>query len=125
MVSIYPCELHGQRIRGSLEGIRLTLLSRQSRFTRKLRVCPVDMDEVLGRHAEEWELVSDEGLSSESSMHCSRCHDEPDGSRLVSAFVYVWRRGKAQDEYYGQYCDGCAAELINTYGLVEEATRNQ
>jgi len=125
VVSIYRCDLHGQRIRGSLEGIRITLLTHATRFTRKLRVCPVDLDAVLERHSSEWEYVPDEGLSNEPSVSCARCNDDSADTRLVSAFIHVWRRGKPADEWFAEYCDGCAAELVSIYGLVEEDAQRE
>jgi hypothetical protein len=121
VVSIYPCDIHGQRIRGALESFRLTLLRDNSRFSRRLRVCPNDLDSVLGSHDNEWEYVSDEGLQSQQGMFCARCAETPREARLVSAFVYVWRRSAPLAEYYGQYCDNCAQQLIDEFKLVEES----
>lgn len=121
MVSVYPCDIHGGRIRGALEGIRVTLLVGSSRFTRRLRVCPADLSELLHVHEAEWEMVSDEGLGPMAAV-CSapECTDEKRDA-LSSAFVYVWRRGSPQSEYYGQYCRRHADKLIADFGLVAEA----
>lgn len=123
MVSVYPCDIHGGRIRGALEGIRVTLLVGSSRFTRRLRVCPADLEELLHTHEAEWEMVSDEGLGPMATV-CSapECTNAERGS-LSSAFVYVWRRGAPQSEFYGQYCRHHADKLIADFGLVEEASR--
>jgi hypothetical protein len=123
MVSVYPCDIHGGRIRGALEGIRVTLLDGSSRFTRRLRVCPQDLTELLHTHEAEWEMVSDDGLGQMGAM-CSapECQDEKRDT-LSSAFVYVWRRGMPQSEYYGQYCRRHADKLIADFGLVAEANR--
>jgi len=120
MVSVYACDVHGGRIRGALEGLRVTLLRPQDRFTRKLRVCPADLDQVLSTHDSEWEVVTDEGLGV-GSMLCTACGSEASpGSALSSAFVYVWRRGSPMDEYYGLYCSSCGDKLIRDFGLVLE-----
>jgi hypothetical protein len=120
MVSVYPCELHGGRIRGALEAIRVTLLVGQRRYTRRLRVCPADLTELLHTHEAEWEMVSDEGLGPMASVcqspECADAQRDP----VSSAFVYVWRRGSPQSEYYGQYCQRHADKLIADFGLVEE-----
>lgn len=120
MVSVYPCELHGMRIRGALEGFRVTLLFRDRRASRKLRVCPGCLSQVLEEHVSDWCYVSDEGLSPGSGL-CLTCgRAAGSGERLVPAFVYVWRRGTDQAEYYGEYCEECASAVRERYGLLWE-----
>ena len=120
MVSVYPCDIHGGRIRGALEGLRITLLAGESRFTRRMRVCPIDLTELLHTHEDEWEMVSDEGLEPMAAV-CSapNCQGDP-STPLAPAFVYVWRRGQSQAEYYAQYCQLHVADLVRTFGLRRE-----
>lgn len=122
MVSVYRCDVHGQRIRGALEGIRITLLFADYRASRKLRVCPSDLTEMLRTHDEEWSVVSDEGLQA-GALVCSACGDAvPSGTRLVPVFVYVWRRGLDQEERFGQYCPSCARAVEAAFSLTREDT---
>lgn len=120
MVSVYPCDVHGMRIRGALEGIRITLLFPDYRTSRKLRVCPTDLDAMLESHVSDWLYVSDEGLQASTSL-CLACEQEASpGSRLVPAFVYVWRRGQPVMEYFSEYCPACATGIERQYALVRE-----
>lgn len=120
MVSVYPCDVHGARIRGPLEGIRVTLLSHSDRYSRRLRVCPPDLDQILSTHEREWEHIEDEGLAAHQQV-CSACAREPQGPEdRFDCFVYVWRRSTPQSEYYGIYCSKCGGDLISTFGLAQE-----
>lgn len=121
MPSVYPCDVHGARIRGALEGLRVTLLRKPSRYSRKLRVCPADVDELLRTHSQEWIEIDDDGLATTDAL-CGACREPvPAGSNRGDAFVYLWRRNSPQREFYAVYCSSCCDRLIRDFGLVEES----
>lgn len=120
MPSVYRCDVHGARIHGALEGLRVTLLWRDGRYTRKLRVCPADLDELLTTHSGEWQPVTDDTLEPSEPL-CSACGAPVGGERLrYDAFVYCWRRSEPQTEYYGIYCAPCASSVIQAFNLQPE-----
>ena len=120
VVSVYQCDIHGARIRGALEGLRVSLLLKSASFTRKLRVCPTDLDELLKTHAQEWVELDDSGLEAPSTV-CSACEETlgvfPERG---DAFIYVWRRSSPQREFYAVYCLGCSDRLIRDFQLKEQ-----
>ena len=123
MVSVYPCEIHGSRIRGALEGIRITLLRGDDRYSRRLRVCPSDLTELLRTHSEEWIRVDDDGLATLDGL-CTSCGTDENATRFSDqVFVYVWRRGQPQDEFYGALCYSCGERLRKDFALVKEEHR--
>lgn len=120
MPSVYPCDIHGGRIRGSLEGVRVTLLRGGARFTRRMRVCPVDRETLFALHGKDWQAVPDEGLLPGPEV-CSACDSAQEPRRgLVLAFIYLWPRNEPQGDFFGQYCDSCADRLIAELGLTRE-----
>jgi hypothetical protein len=86
-------------------------------------VCPADLTELLRTHAEEWNEVDDDGLGV-LDVVCGSCRstgeavDHPD-----NVFVYVWRRGESQREFYGLLCHPCGERLIRDFALVQEEDR--
>lgn len=120
MVSVYPCDVHGARIRGALEGLRVTLLRKSTRYSRKLRVCPTDVDEILRTHTSEWVGVDDDGLGTLDQV-CTACAREiGNAEERGDCFVYLWRRNRPLEEYYGIYCLNCGDRLVKAFGLLQE-----
>ena len=120
MVSVYSCDVHHGRIRGALEGLRVTCLSGESRYSRRLRVCPNDLDEILRGLLAEWSLATDDGAGLVENLLCSSCGKAfgTPGRRFCVA--YVWRRGQPQSEYCTDLCEACSIDLIDTWNLKEE-----
>lgn len=120
MVSVYPCDVHGARIRGALEGLRVSLVLKSVSYSRRLRLCPTDLDELLKTHSQEWLELTDDGLVPEYTVCCS-C-EKPLGKfpNRGDAYVYVWRRRSPQQEFYAVYCIGCGDRLIRDFRLEEQ-----
>lgn len=116
-MSIYPCQVHGARIRGPLDAIYLTLLSSDGRYSRRLRVCPADHLELLAKYEREWSLATDEGPAGDNTMCCA-CGQTPErGSRVDVFFATSYRKGQDAAEYYAEYCPSCGVDLRDTLGL--------
>ena len=121
MVSVYKCDVHGSRIRGALEGLRVTILKGRLRYSRKLRVCPVDLDSLLDQEEGRWGLLSESELDAPDELQFSCGHLDPGGPIDSHLFAYVWRRGQSKAEYYSDLCAECCARYVQRLGLVEEA----
>lgn len=116
-MSIYPCDIHGQRVRGSLEAVYASLLRGQLRYSRRLRVCPNDLDELLSAHQREWLCLSDDD-SIDLGPVCGACGQRfEEASDLQPLFITVYRRGQDREDYFARYCETCAADLANVLGL--------
>ena len=121
MVSVYKCDVHGARIRGALEGLRVTILKGRVRYSRKLRVCPLDLDSLLDEEKGRWGLLSESVLDAPDELQFSCGHLSPDGPIDSHLFAYVWRRGQPEAEYYADLCAKCCAGYVDRLGLIEEA----
>lgn len=116
-MSLYPCALHGTRVRGSLETAYPTLLRGGARYSRHLRLCPDHMDEVLGSERLGLAKVGDDD-SDLSPVVCSACGQEGiERSALDPFFVTIYRRGEDQADYYATLCGACGDGAISYLGL--------
>jgi hypothetical protein len=120
MVSFYPCEIHGTRYRTALRSIRITLLEDRVRYTRRLRVCPPCLGQLLAAHADDWQKVTEDSALAGPAMCLSPDHEGQKVKPSGSAFVYVWPGGDERDEYFSEYCAIHAELLISSFGLIPE-----
>lgn len=116
-MSLFPCQVHGSRISGPLDAIYFGLMRGESRYQRKLRVCPSDLDEILATHAAEWTSVDTDDGSLEIQV-CGACGAAPEGDvRFDALFATVYRRGADRSDYFGRYCPKCSNGVVDTFGL--------
>lgn len=117
MVSIYPCDVHGRRIAGRLEGAYPSLVYRGSRRSRKLRVCASCLDSIFATYGGHWtkaDIESDEAYDPV----CGTCEASLETVAEPHAFfLTVYRRGQEREDWFGQYCPGCAMGLADNLAL--------
>ena len=116
-MSIYPCDLHHQRIVGPLGAIYAALLYGSSRYDRRLRVCSGCLDSLLQVHGSRWTLVDGDG-ASEGDFLCAGCSSElgPEQGR-TAFFATAYRKGSDRQDYFAYYCHGCAFQLASSLGV--------
>ena len=116
-VSIYPCSLHGKRIVGRLGAIYPALLYRGSRRSAKLRVCDPCLDNLFATLGSKWTRAEVDSEDAPSAV-CGSCgkQDESLGERHAF-FLTVYRRGEEREDWFGQYCAGCASDVVDTLSL--------
>ena len=116
-MSIYRCDGHGSRIDGSLETAYPSLHRGAFSYSRKVRLCPECMDQLLGsesigltsirREDEEFELLV-----------CSACRQNAlDESALDPCFVTVYRRNSDRADYFARLCGPCGDGFVERYRL--------
>lgn len=119
-MSLYPCEDCQHRVPGALESARLTVLSGNAKYSRRMRLCAQHLSQVLATNCGGWEPIGDEGPLSDSSLCGASEHgvSRPDGP--CSGFAWAYRRGEPPLELYASLCEAHALELINARALREE-----
>jgi hypothetical protein len=122
-VSIFPCDLHGSRIRGSLGGAYITLLRGTDRYKRVLRVCSLCATQLRSDYEDQWVDVSDDVGVLESGV-CSACRSaEKPMSQLFPIFVTVFEKGNERADYFAEYCPSCSDAMCDKLGLTLERGR--
>lgn len=116
-MSIYPCSVHGSRIRGPLSGLYPAVLSGGDRFSRRMRVCGPCIEATFATLGDAWIRVdvSDEGELALVCAACSSKHDDP--SFFDSFFCTVYKKGEEREDWFAYYCPTCAKGLIDTLDL--------
>jgi len=102
IVSIYPCDLHGARVRGSLDAAYITVLHGSSSHKRRLRVCSTDLSELLDSHSDTWTEAGDD-VTEPGVLLCSTCKKEcNEPASDLPVFVTVFARSaESATEYFG------------------------
>lgn len=119
-MSQYPCDVHGRRYFGAQETAYLALVRGTNRLSRRLRLCPTDMEHLLDLDGHGWvSTESDDAPSAEPV--CSSCGRDTEAETPAWAFfATVYRRKSDRVDYFGEYCVDCALILAAKYGLVAE-----
>lgn len=116
-MSLFPCDRHGSRIRGSLCAAYVTVLHGTSRNSRKLRLCADCLNSFLDAHKDRWVEVSDNSEVAERVL-CGACAEECDKpSSDLPLFVTVYARGAERVDYYGALHAVCAEPYESDLGL--------
>lgn len=124
-MSLYPCEFCKARVPGALESVRLTALSDNAPYSRRMRLCPAHLNELVQVELGKWDVVGAE-LSNSADVLCAACGGGlENGSRGYAVFAWIWRRGADAEERYATYCYGDGERLINNYGLNQQPLPNQ
>jgi len=122
-VSMFPCDVHHQRIRGPLDAIYLALLRGTDRVSRRLRVCPEDRSAILAEFNAEWVLSTDDDQVEFGFDNCHGCKSEVTPAASWAGFVTVYAKGSERADYFTLYCDRCASESIQRFGLIPTPSR--
>lgn len=119
-MSLYPCEMCKRRVPGALESARITVLSGNAKYSRRMRLCVDHLTSVLQQELGQWDAVGDEGPVSDGTLCRASGHDgsQPDGP--CAGFAWVYRRGEPPLELYTPLCEAHALELISARALREE-----
>lgn len=116
-MSLFPCDIHHGRIRGSLDALYISLLRGADRRRARLRVCSQDLDALLAEHQVEWrEVADDDGVDLEFD-NCYGCQAEVSAAASWAGFVTVYRKGSERTDYFTLYCNRCGDESINRFQL--------
>lgn len=116
-MSIFPCDICHKRCVGSLETIYLGLLQGATRFDRRLRLCPDDLDVLLQQHSAELATVAAFDENNSDGL-CSSCESEL-GSAVAPGYLFatVYRRKSERDDRFGSLCGGCSEDAVRVFGL--------
>ncbi len=122
-MSIYPCDFHGQRVRGALGAAYVTAMDGTARYKRRLRLCSQDLAELLGRYGLYWELVADEGESDLAAL-CASCGAVCSNSVAAWAvFATIFPKGEGRQDYYAPLHEEHAEQYIAELGLKLDTSR--
>ena len=117
-MSFYPCDIHGQRIRGPLSAFYPALLSGGDRLQRRMRLCADCLDGLLETYGDKWQLV-DAVDAGGLDLLCAGCRNEIESSVDRAAFfATAYRKGAERADYFAAYCNGCASALATSLQLV-------
>jgi hypothetical protein len=116
-VSQYPCDRHGQRIRGSLDGLYLTQYLGDASYFRKLRLCGpclVAFSEMWAeRFCDPTEPVCDLESPVCGTPGCDR--RGPDQVHRFSAAFFV--HGQDPERAHAHFCDEHALATVRQLAL--------
>lgn len=116
-VSLFPCDVHGSRVRGPLEAAYLAVLDGGTRYSRRLRLCADCLSTILSDEDDAWKQVTDDA-DLRPSLVCSACGEGGDAPSAFSAiFATVYRRGADRVDYFAQECHDCAKATVLRYEL--------
>jgi hypothetical protein len=119
-VSIYPCELHQRRVPGALEHIRFTIICDGHHYSRRLRLCPDHLSEVVERYAQHWTSDTDLGSAPKDPL-CPSCEQlVGSGPGACLGITYIYRARADPDIRAAQLHDVCAVGLVTGLNLEEE-----
>lgn len=109
-----------RRVPGALESARITVLSGNAKYSRRMRLCAQHLVQVLNSDLSQWETIGDEGPVSDEALCGAPGHDRPGPDGPCSGFAWAYRRGEPPLELYSPLCEAHALELINARALREE-----
>jgi hypothetical protein len=114
---MYPCSIHGKRIVGRLGAAYPAIVYRGSRRSAKLRLCDPCLDSLFATLGTQWIRATgdDDGNFLPLCGTCSQSLESLDDPHAF--FLTVYRRGQEREDWFGAYCAGCAAGLIDTLKL--------
>jgi hypothetical protein len=122
-VSIYPCDWHHRRIDGPLNAAYVSLLRGSERYSRRLRLCGLDLDYILGEVLVAASLVETDDLDDNEGLRATCGHPEVGASSTDALFASVYRKGSERADYYGRCCAACGDELVSNLRLDKAAER--
>lgn len=106
-MSIFPCDVCGRRVPGSLGSAYLSVMPGPAIYRRKLRMCAPHISEFLDTTGKSWQQVSDEGLES-LPVVCSACTEViGDEETPVPVFATVFPKRDQRIDYYGGLHSRC------------------
>ncbi len=116
-MSIFPCEVHGKRVKGALESYRITTLDGPDSLTRRARVCALHRLEAMEPVVENLVLAEDgeDEFSPTACAHCGVELDEFEDNPAV--FVWSYPRGQEPLVYFGQLHRGCQPAYASKHML--------
>lgn len=110
-MSIYPCDIHGSRIRGPLDAFYLSVMLDDGWMNRRLRSCRLDLDSFVEEHDKSIPLIDFNSVPTHIEA-CENCHsDFVSIQDAVPVLLYVYRKGEEPEERYGSWCKRCARNL--------------
>lgn len=112
-----PCDRHGEPFRGKSCGFYPTLETWDTKYSRKLKVCPDCSRDLVIAHAVDW---ADQLLrNAELDRHtCTACGVVLAGEKVTNAFwATLYVDGKQRRDYAARYCEACTRERIQEFHL--------
>lgn len=116
-MSIYPCFFCERRVPGRLSAAYPSILDGASRMSGRLRLCDPHVDHLFEAYGSGWVRADAEGESTSFGVCCACGQATIEPSALRAFFLTVYRRGSEREDWFAEYCPGCAAELIKQLGL--------
>jgi len=110
-VSIYPCDWHHRRVDGPLNAAYITLMRDGGRYSRRLRLCSVDLDHVLTEVLAAASLVETDDLDDQGEMPVTCGHPSGSPGDPQPLFVTVFRKGSDKQDFYGRLCPACGTSI--------------
>lgn len=112
-MSIFPCVIHGARVKGSLGAVYVSALHGTDRRSRRLRVCGPCLAEFLTTTGSEWVSANLDGAAVHFPM-CSACSKAASPTEDSWAlFITVYPPGAERDDYFGCLHLACAPDFID------------
>lgn len=120
-MSVFPCDVHGQRVPGALSGLYLSVMHDQTWFGRRLRLCRADLDSFRADHERSIPLIGSDNLECLDQV-CGSCGGRFVGNSDRAAVVcYIYPKGEEPEERYANWCRRCAINLKDGLGLTPRA----
>lgn len=121
-MSIYPCDIHGSRIRGPLDAFYVSTMLPEGWFGRRLRSCRLDLESFVSDHESSLPVIgeSDTVVTTPKCMQCGSEYLSQQDCRPILMFVY--RKGEEPSEHYGNWCERCSRNLKLSMNLLDRST---
>lgn len=112
-MSVFPCVIHGARIKGSLGAAYVSALHGTDRRSRRLRVCSPCLAEFLTTTGSEWVASDLDGTDLPVPL-CSSCSKGVSRNEDAWAiFATVYPPGAERRDYFGSLHVACAEGFID------------
>lgn len=116
-MSLFPCSIHGARVKGSLGSVYVSALDGTNRYSRRMRVCSPCLADFLATVGSEW-VPADPGGSDQPIPMCSSCSKPATSSGTAWAvFCTVYEPGADRIDYFGAVHAKCASEFVSGLNL--------
>jgi hypothetical protein len=116
-MSMYPCSVHGSRIKGPLGAIYVSVLDHGSRYSRRMRMCGPCLGDFEAHAGSNW-VAAEQSSEADVLPLCSACGvPTSETENAVPIFATLYRPGQEREDQFGCLHPSCSADYVLSLGL--------
>jgi len=113
-MAYYPCDVGLHRYTGPQGSAYVGVLRQSERASRKLRLCPEHLEQLLARSLKRADV---DGQVPLPVLECWACGSDVEYDTRWAVFVTAYPAGKGREDYFGEFCRECVTAVGLTYSV--------